>query len=55
MKDYVGLSYDFLFVIADNISSNIVLESVLNKNLVIGELILDKLDKEMEEAYGESG
>lgn len=54
-KDYVGLSYDFLFVIADNISSNIVLESVLNKNLVIGELILDKLDKEMEDAYLDGG
>lgn len=54
-KDYVGLSYDFLFVIADNIPSNIVLESVSNKNLVIGELILDKLNKEIKEDYLDGG
>lgn len=50
-KDRIDLTYDFLYVIADNTPSNIVLESVSNKNLVIGGLILDKLDKEMEDAY----
>lgn len=55
-KGQLDLTYDFLYTVAAvDISADIILGTVLNTNSKIGDLILDKLDKEMEEAYGESG
>lgn len=48
----IDLSYDFLYVIsAVDIPPETILRTVLTRNSEIGELILDKLDKEMEDAY----
>ncbi len=55
-KGQLDLTYDFLYTVAAvDIGTNDILEQVLNLNSIILEQILDKLDKEMEEAYGESG
>lgn len=51
-KDRIDLTYDFLYAVsAVDIPGETILQTVLTRNEVIGELILDKLDKEMEDAY----
>lgn len=52
----IDLTYDFLFAVsAVDIPAETILQTVLTRNEEIGELILDKLDKEMKDTYGESG
>lgn len=48
----VSLEYEFQFVIADNIPTNEALQSVLQKNEEVGELISQKI-KKIEAEYGD--
>ena len=55
-KDQLDLTYDFLYTVAAvDIPYETILRTVLSRNSEIGELILDKLDKEMEDAYLDGG
>lgn len=55
-KARFDLSYDLLFTIsAVDIPTETILRTVLSRNSEIGDLILDKLDKEMEDAYLDGG
>ena len=55
-RSSIELSYDFIYAIsAVDISTNDIFEKVLNLNSIIGEQILNKLDKDVEEAYLDGG
>ena len=55
-KDRIDLTYDFLYAVAAVDSpTDKILQTVLTRIEEIGDLILDKLDKEMEDAYLDGG
>ena len=51
-KKNVNVEYDFQYAIADNIPTNKALQSVLNKNGELGELLKEKI-RDIEEEYGD--
>ena len=55
-KGQLDLSYDFLYAVsAVDIPTDKIFHTVLARSEEIGELILDKLDKKMEDAYLDGG
>lgn len=53
--EMVSLSYEYSFIIdksADNIPNREILESVLKKNLMIGECLSQKISEAIAEEYG---
>lgn len=54
MKGELDLTFDFLYTVAAvDIPTETILQTVLTRIEEIGELILEKLDKDVEESYGE--